>query len=93
MLDVSGFRARFAEFKTISDARIQIALSDAEKRTNPDVFGDSTDEAQGQLAADLLCSSPSGAETRMKDEPDKTVYRINRERLETEHCGFRGGPV
>jgi len=93
MLDVAGFRLRFSEFKTLSDARILAALNDAAERTNPDVFGTSTNEAHGQLAADLLASSPGGAETRMKDEPTKTVYRVNRERLELEHCGFRGGPV
>jgi hypothetical protein len=91
MLDLAGFRARFLEFKSVSDARIQTALNDAWVRTNPAVFGDTTDEAHAQLAADLLTSSPSGAETRMKDEPSKTVYRINRERLETEACGFYGG--
>jgi hypothetical protein len=84
---------RFPEFKTVGDARIQISLNDAERRTDPVVFGDSTDEAVAQLAADLLMSSPSGAETRMKDHPSKTVYALNRERLEIEHCGFRGGAI
>jgi hypothetical protein len=84
MLTLEQFRARAPEWSTAKDARVNAALAAAETRTDPDVFGDRTDDAHFFLTAHLLSVSPTGKAARLKGEGFGTLYLSERERLERE---------
>lgn len=92
MVSLSTFRLSFKEFRSISDPEVQLALDQAERRTDASVLGDLTDEYHGNRAADILASKPSGASARQvpasKDEVN--VYARKCDELTMLTCAFRG---
>jgi hypothetical protein len=55
------FKARYTEFSTLSDARIQIFLDDAALEMDSGRWGDLYDRGQAALAAHLLALAERGA--------------------------------
>jgi hypothetical protein len=90
VLDVAGFLARHGEFaavNTANAAKVAAALADAAAQTDPEVFGDLTDQAHGLLTAHFLVSNPTGREARLKGPAEyTTVYLRARELLERNRC-------
>lgn len=84
----ADFIARHSEFSELDETTVvQPALDDATRRTDAQVFGTSTDEAIGWLAAHLLISGPNGRLVREALGKDgKSTYLDERTRLEQE-CG------
>lgn len=54
MITPTQFKARFPEFVSVLDARVQIFLDDASLSLNPDAWGAKYDLGQAYLAAHLL---------------------------------------
>ncbi len=81
------FLDRHGEFSEIETATVQAALDDATRRTDAEVFGGSTQEAIGWLAAHLLISGPNGRAVREQlGKSGQSTYRDARALLEQE-CG------
>lgn len=86
MISYAQFMVRGPEFVKIAEATIQAALDAAELRTDAAVFDTLTDDAHYWLAAHLAAASPQGREARLSKDSEKTLYLVERERLET-ICG------
>lgn len=81
------FIERHGEFSELEEATIQLAIDDATRRTDAEVFGTSTDEALGWLAAHLLISGPNGRKVREAlGKGGQSTYLEARTRLEQECC-------
>jgi hypothetical protein len=87
-MTVNEFIARHAEFALqVDSGKVAAALADATRRTDPEVFGTSTDEAIGWLAAHLLIADPAGRSVREAlGRGAQSTYMNERQRLEQE-CG------
>ena len=86
MLTLAQFRVRGPEFVKTADTVVQAALDAAEARTDAAVFDTLTNDAHFWLAAHLLAASPQGREARLAKDSEKTLYLVERERLEV-LCG------
>jgi hypothetical protein len=90
MLTADEFVALWPEFGavyTADPAIVEAAVTDAAALTDPDVFGDLTNRAQGLMAAHLLTADPSGREARVKGDAEfETTYSRARAKLEQIHC-------
>jgi hypothetical protein len=99
MLTRAAFVERYPEFAQANAtdagaAAIEAVLVEAEEQTDPDIFGDKTDAAHGTLTAHILTMNPRGRESKLqKADLKKTVYGLERERLESLVGGFQGGAV
>jgi hypothetical protein len=83
---LSTFRAARPEFAEATDSQVTAALVAAEAQTDVEVFGDLTDAAHMWLTAHLISATPGGVSARLKGEGFATLYRTERERLETLCC-------
>ncbi len=81
------FVDRHGEFSEIGTPLVQAAIDDATRRTDAEVFGTSTEEAIGWLAAHLLISGPNGRAVREAlGRGGESTYLNERTRLAQE-CG------
>jgi hypothetical protein len=82
---VEEFLERHSEFSEQEAEAVEAALDDATRRTDAEVFGTSTEEAIGWLAAHLLIAGPNGRKVRESLGKDgKSTYLDERLRLEQE---------
>jgi hypothetical protein len=85
-MTVGEFIARHGEFaQQVDSGKVAAALADATRRTDPEVFGTSTDEAIGWLCAHLLIADPGGRAVREAlGRGAQSTYLNERIRLEQE---------
>ena len=57
MADLASFRARYPEFDSVADARVELFLADAALEMGESCWGDLYDRGQSALAAHLLTIS------------------------------------
>ena len=75
MITLANFRIKYPEFRAASDTLVNVMLTDAALRIDPDVYLTKTDQAHGLLTAHLLMCSPFGASMAKSDEdPKKPTY-------------------
>lgn len=74
MADLAGFRARFPEFKAVSDAYITTQLADAQLQVDPAVWLDKTDLGIYYLAAHTFALSPAGNAAKLVAKDGSTTY-------------------
>lgn len=72
----------FAKTVSVPDAVLDPALADAARMTDAATWGALYDKAHGLLTAHILSMGPSGREARFKAIDSRTVYLVERERLE-----------
>lgn len=83
MLDLAAFRVQCPEFAKVADAKVTVALAQAQLRTSVEVFGDLVDEAHKWLTCHILASNPQGREAALsKTMPGETIYSDMRRRVE-----------
>lgn len=63
---IASLRAQRPEFVPTADAVVHAAIDDALSEVDPRVFGATTDQAVGLLAAHKLAASPFGAQARLE---------------------------
>jgi len=81
------FVLRHGEFSETEDELVELALADATRQTDAEVFGENTEEAIGWLAAHLLISGPNGRNVREAlGKNGQSTYLDARTRLE-QMCG------
>ena len=86
MLTYATFLDRGSEFRNVSQSKIEAALAQAARSTDPTVYGEDTEDAQYYLAAHILSADPNGKEARLKGEGFKSIYMQERSRLDALHC-------
>ncbi len=74
MLDPAGFRARYPEFATASDALVSVTLKDASSQIDNSVWGTLTDQAHGLLTAHMLVIAPNGQMARLQTDKGVSTY-------------------
>ena len=83
-MDLSSFRIQFPELNTASDPLVTRFLASAAKSIDSDLYGDLYDDAQGYLAAHLLCQSPYGKNARLSAKDGRTTYGERYEQIRIE---------
>jgi hypothetical protein len=83
-MDITAFRLTFPELNTASDTLVTRFLASAARSIDSDLFGDRYDDAQGYLAAHLLCLSPYGKNARLSSDSGKTTYGTRYEEIRFE---------
>ncbi len=73
-MNLANFRLTFPELNAASDTLVSGFLASAARSIDSDLYGDRYDDAQGFLAAHLICLSPYGKNARLSSKEGKTTY-------------------
>lgn len=74
----------FPELNTAPDALVTRFLASAAASIDSELYGDRYDDAQGYLAAHLLCLSPYGKNARLESKAGQTTYGMRYEQIRFE---------
>src|SRR5688500_17508844 len=84
-LTVADFKARFPELSEAPDDLIEAKLAQALRSIDTNVWGDLSDDGQGQYAAHLLALGPYGAAAGFRlggGANQRTIYQTDFEEMQ-----------